>query len=78
MIYTDILSAQLLGGAIILISAGLIVWGALHLRKPYVKRSRPSIYARHPGLWQNLKAQWMFGWNAGRAAAEKRKQEKKK
>ena len=79
MIYTDILWAQFLAGAIILISAGMIVYGYLHLHKPYVKRPRPSIY-EHPvqklTFWQSLKASWAIGWNAGRANAEKRRQGK--
>jgi len=64
----------------ILLGGACIVWGVLHFRKPRViKRSgyilnKPIV---KPSFWQEAKTQIDYGWQAGRAAAEKRRQERK-
>lgn len=62
----------ILGGA-------CIVFGLKHFRKPRrVKGKRPSIYAKKPSFLESRKAEIRIGWDAGKLAAEKKRQERVK
>jgi hypothetical protein len=79
MIYADVNVARLLAILVILLSLGCMIYGAKHFYKPKVKHNKPSIYAKPPEkltIMQRLKASWMVGWGAGKAYAEKKKQDR--